>query len=70
MSQYRCDSCRAVFKHPQDEDCGVIEGACELMTLAGWKPVWARLFLEEKHILTRGGWICGTCVTRYDPVKP
>lgn len=74
--QCECDStddCSRQFKHPDGDDCNTIDGRCELLVKAGWRPVTVKVLTEERkkdiHILSRGGWICPACAKRYAPQK-
>lgn len=72
--------CGATFEHPNVEDCASVHGKCEHFVKAGWKPIWARLFLDDgdavekgepwgKHLLSRGAWMCPACVKKH-PGRP
>ena len=75
MNQYRCVYCEAAFEHPNVKECESIDGRCALLICAGWKPVWVRVALDcngevERHIFSKGGWICSNCVAQFAPSRP
>ena len=75
MSQYRCMHCEATFEHPNVEECATVGGHCALLVCAGWKPVWVHVALDngadtERHIFSRGGWICPECAGKFAPPRP
>jgi hypothetical protein len=71
MATYACvasasPGCEERFHHPDVQECNSVDGKCAHLMEAGWRPVWARVFLhgEEsigKHLLSRGAWICPAC---------
>jgi len=75
---YVCKGCdvQLIHKGPED-DCPTVDGRCKQLIDAGWKPVMSRIVLDEPLeirkkplcILSRGGWICADCVSRYLPRK-
>jgi hypothetical protein len=72
MNTYRCEyPCGSTFEHPESEECSMVDGGCELLMNAGWRPVWVKVSLESasgeqnRHIFSRGGWICPACVQRF-----
>jgi len=72
---FRCDACDAAFDHPTDDDCPTIQGFCAHLMRAGWRNVDVRVYRDEsplrsrgsreKILLSRGGWLCASCVDRY-----
>lgn len=81
MSTYRCEYCRATFEHPGSEECETVGTHCEHLMNAGWRPVWLRAMVErspslrrrrigrprssDRHIFSRGGWICVQCAKTF-----
>lgn len=68
---YCCACCEsATFEHPDVEECESVDGKCEHLVRAGWRPVWLRGYLDgrgdrpDKQVFARGGWICHECVRR------
>lgn len=69
---YRCVNCESEFEHPNVEECETIGSNCALLVCAGWSPVWVRVLVDvnsdrERHIFSKGGWICPQCVARFAP---
>ena len=71
---FHCDGgCEAVLDHTNTEECEHVKGGCSLLTGAGWKPVWVRVFMEldglrdgdDEHLLSRGGWVCPACIEKF-----
>lgn len=61
---YVCDyRCGSVFVHPDNnEDCECVDGVCEHLSRAGWKPITVRLETRTRALLlVRGGWACADC---------
>lgn len=74
-STYRCLKCDATFEHPNVEECETVGSNCALLVCAGWKPVWVRVLVDvntdlERHIFSRGGWICSGCALEFTPQRP
>ena len=76
VQPFHCASCDAVIPHPlSTEDCPTVRGVCAHLVAAGAVECWQRVYIgvpgpgREKHILTRGGWLCRGCAERYVP-KP
>jgi hypothetical protein len=69
---YQCILCENPIPHPESEDdCpSTEEGHCADLIGVGAVPIWARIYLQnhdrpERHIVTRGGWLCSTCTKEY-----
>jgi len=77
VNTYRCEYCPATFEHPDNgEDCETVEGHCEHLMTAGWRPAWVRVSLaaplgeQDRHIFSLGGWVCPACVEHFTaPVR-
>lgn len=70
---FRCDGCDAEYKHPKVDECSGVNGLCEHLDLAGWRPVMVTLKTfpgrqptELVTVFSRGGFLCRDCCERWD----
>ena len=60
-----------MFDHPSVEECESVGGKCEHLMRARWRPVWVKVSTQapegdqNRHLFSRGDWICPSCVTEY-----
>ncbi len=83
LVQFTCEHCGAGFKHPEvigedgklEEECQTVEGRCEHLMNAGWRPVWVRVVADtgnvrrDRHLFSKGGWICAACDQQFAPTR-
>jgi hypothetical protein len=70
---FKCECCEsAAFYHPADDpNCKSVNGQCDLLRRAGWRPAWVRIVLQapegcqDQPILSRGAWMCPECIGRF-----
>jgi hypothetical protein len=60
--RFNCCICDEGVIHVHDGDCPIGPfGGCATLEAMGWRPASARVYVGEKHVVTRLAWVCPAC---------